>query len=56
MSSALRHISHGIAGFTGAPRPALVTTAGGVWGPEQDINNVTNNATNAVRPPIETSI
>jgi hypothetical protein len=30
MSSAFRHISQGMAGDTGAPRPALVTVSGGV--------------------------
>jgi hypothetical protein len=51
MSSPLRHISHGIAGFTGAPRPTLVTCAA-EGGPvrEQDISKAANNAASAARP------
>src|SRR5688572_23056234 len=50
MSSAFRQLSHGIAGLTGAPRPALVTCAGGVSGREHDINMATDSAANAARP------
>jgi len=42
--------------LTGAPRPALVTAAGGVSEREQDINTATNNATNAARPPLDLGI
>ncbi len=50
MSSAFRHVCHGMAGLTGAPRPALVmAAAGGVSGREQDINTTTSSAANATR-------
>ena len=50
MSSAFRHISQGMAGATGAPRPALVNWAGGVSAREHDINMATNSAASAARP------
>ena len=50
MSSAFRHISQGMAGATGAPRPALVNSAGGVSAREHDINMATNSAASAARP------
>ncbi len=56
MSSPLRHVSQGSAGLTGAPRPALVTAAGGVSDREQDIKMATNSATNAARPLLATGV
>ena len=49
MSSAFRHVSQGMAGDTGAPRPALVTAAGGVSAREQDITIAMNAATSATQ-------
>ena len=56
MSSTLRHISHGIAGFTGAPRPTLVNA--GAAGSERahDINKATNSAVSAARAILEVFI
>ncbi len=50
MSSAFRHISQGMAGVSGAPRPALVNWAGGVSAREHDINVARNGTTSAARP------
>ena len=47
MSSALRHISQGIAGFTGAPRPALGMSTGGGSVREHDINMAMTSAASA---------
>jgi hypothetical protein len=53
MSSALRHICHGIAGFTGMPRPALTAAGGGGAVLEHDISTATNSAANAARAILE---
>src|SRR5688572_25869319 len=45
-----RHCSHGRAGVTGAPRPALVNSAGGGWPVEHDRTVATHSATSATRP------
>ena len=50
MSSGFRHISQGMAGATGAPRPALVNATGGVSAREHDINMATDSAASAARP------
>ena len=49
MSSALCHVSQGMAGATGAPRPTLVNWAGGVSLPEHEVNRIANSAASAAR-------
>src|SRR5688572_229842 len=56
MSSALLHISQGMAGVTAAPRPALVNSAGGVSPRAHDISVAANRAANARRPCLDALI
>ena len=53
MSSAFRHISHGMAGDTGAPRPTLVNSAAGVFASEHDMAIAIPAATSKPQPPLE---
>jgi hypothetical protein len=52
MSSGFRHVSQGMAGATGAPRPTLVNSAGVVVR-EHDISVAMSNATPAKRAVLE---
>src|SRR5215468_4088690 len=49
MSAASRHISHGMAGETGAPRPALVIAACGLSVVEHDSVAATTSAARTAR-------
>jgi hypothetical protein len=48
MSSGFRHVSQGIAGFTGAPRPTLVNSSG-VLEVEQENEAAARSALNTSR-------
>ncbi len=50
MSSVLRHVSHGGAGDTGAPRPALVNSAVVAGSRAHEIRNAVAIAINAMAP------
>src|SRR5688572_24208517 len=56
MSSALRHVSQGMAGATGAPRPTLVNAAGGVSAREHERDMATTRATTSAPRPARVAL